>query len=449
MSGRTMRWLLGAGCTAAVALSAPGVASAAATGDCPKSNSNPWNLTATNTAADNKVDAKNAHYGKNDGFVCKRFVKTALKLAPNSIKPGRGSSSCNDNNLCGTDTDSDGLSDNYENSHTYANGQTSINNSDTDGDGLTDYQEVFPSGHKASDPTVADTDGDGRTDGQEVNTDTTDPTDTDTDNDTYNDGQEHTAGTNPNNACDPSTSVGACDQDSDGLTNAQEVDAGTDPTDADSDDDTYLDGDEVFSEEDPNDPCDPNPQAGPCDFDNDGLTSTQELANGTNYNDSDTDDDLISDGQEVNPPAGTPATDPTKADTDNDGRTDYAEINVSPTSNPNVADTDGDGRLDGAEVNNTDGGLSTSNPNDPDTDGDGRNDGHEVKNDEMGAKAASDPSKSDTDGDQLSDGLEVNTYHTNPAKTDTDGDGYGDGLEVQAGTDPNLASSHPKHNLMR
>ncbi len=89
------------------------------------------------------------------------------------------------------------------------------------------------------------------------------------------------------------------DPDGDGLTNAQERDLGTDPQDEDSDDD--------------------------------GLTDSEEDANGnavvdageTNPNDDDTDGDSLSDGEEIN----THGTDPLLRDTDGDTITDSAEIN--------------------------------------------------------------------------------------------------------------------------
>jgi hypothetical protein len=54
------------------------------------------------------------------------------------------------------------------------------------------------------------------------------------------------------------------------------------------------------------------------------------------------------------------------------------------------------------------------------------------------------PSNPDSDNDGLSDGQEVNTYGTNPLLTDTDGDGAPDGVEVTAGTNPKQNSSLPK-----
>ena len=117
---------------------------------------------------------------------------------------------------CGLDTDSDGLSDNYENNTSF----TDSNNSDTDGDGLSDGWEVnyglnplwssdasFDgdsdglTNHEEyqydADPTNSDTDGDELSDGDEVNKYHTDPTNSDTDGDRYSDDQEIQIGTDP------------------------------------------------------------------------------------------------------------------------------------------------------------------------------------------------------------------------------------------------------------
>ncbi len=92
--------------------------------------------------------------------------------------------------------------------------------------------------------------------------------------------------------------------------------------------------------------------------DMDGLSTGQEYVLRTFPNDSDTDDDGLIDGDEVNRMvAGAPApTNPLDADTDKDGLSDGAEVNrmvagsPAPT-NPLVADTDGDGFSDFREVN--------------------------------------------------------------------------------------------------
>ena len=87
----------------------------------------------------------------------------------------------------------------------------------------------------------------------------------------------------------------------------------------------------------------------------------------TNPTNADSDDDGLTDGYEVN----TSLTDPTNADSD-DGLTDGYEVNTSLT-NPSVADSDDDGLTDGYEVN-----TSSTDPTDTDTDEDGLSDGEEI-----------------------------------------------------------------------
>ncbi|MFT4039777.1 MAG: hypothetical protein QM692_16475 [Thermomicrobiales bacterium] len=164
-------------------------------------------------------------------------------------------------------------------------------------------------------------------------------------------------------------------------------------------------------------------------------------------------------------------TDPSLADTDEDGLTDGAEVQEHKT-NPLAADTDGDGVLDGDEV-----ALGTD-PTDPnngtavetpvaeeavveeapaaepeasvaeeaadvvaeepasagtpgDSDGDGLEDALEF---ELGT----DPYSTDTDLDGLSDGDEYYVTQTGTRNPDTDGDGILDGDEIAQGTDPNV-----------
>ena len=93
------------------------------------------------------------------------------------------------------------------------------------------------------------------------------------------------------------------DTDNDGLSNYIEIYVtGTEPTLADSDEDSTLDSDE--------------------DFDEDGLTNKQEIDLGT---------------------------DPSKADTDNDGLDDFTEVN-SYSTDPINHDSDGDTLSDGDEI---------------------------------------------------------------------------------------------------
>jgi len=200
---------------------------------------------------------------------------------------------------------------------------------------------------------MIDADGDGLGDWEEQNIYFTDPSDSDMDDDLLSDKEE-------------------CLPGKDGYI--------TDPNDPDTDDDDIPDWYEslYFIIMDPTNSSDRD-----LDPDNDLLTNYSEFLNGTNCNDSDTDGDTLSDGNEVfgnsNQYDSLP-TDPNLSDTDGDGLNDSAECTGSgnpydnlPT-NPNDPDTDDDGLLDNKEI------IYSTNPNDPDTDGDGYNDGYEVAN---------------------------------------------------------------------
>ncbi len=155
------------------------------------------------------------------------------------------------------------------------------------------------------------------------------------------------------------------------------------------------------------------------DFDDDGLEDWDEIDNeGTDPNDTDTDDDEITDGTEVD---GENPTNPNDADTDDDTCNDGVEDSnqngaFEPTlgeSDPNIVDTDEDGLDDCAELTCP----TPTDPNDPDTDGDGLLDGEE-----------------DVDGDCVHD---VGDGETLPNDRDTDNGGVEDGDEVDGGFDPN------------
>lgn len=121
------------------------------------------------------------------------------------------------------------------------------------------------------------------------------------------------------------------------------------------------------------------------DSDGDGLADFIELMYGTDVNKADTDEDDLTDYQEIY----LTGTDPLKFDSVTDGVSD-AE-----------ADSDSDGLSNKQEI-------------------------------EIGTN----PKKSDTDDDGLSDGDEVNIYGTDPLKADTDEDGLSDGDEPHIGLDP-------------
>lgn len=114
-------------------------------------------------------------------------------------------------------------------------------------------------------------------------------------------------------------------------------------------------------------------------------------------------------------------TDPHQADTDQDGLTDRDEVEFF-TTDPVIADTDEDGISDGIEIAL---GLDPLSSNiDQDSDGDGLGDPDEVR-------LGTDPHHPDTDRDGLSDSREQNELGTNPLSTDSDEDGMPDLWEVE------------------
>ncbi|MHA1744013.1 MAG: S8 family serine peptidase, partial [Candidatus Heimdallarchaeota archaeon] len=164
------------------------------------------------------------------------------------------------------------------------------------------------------------------------------------------------------------------------------------------------------------------------DTDDDGLLDSEEIylaSNGSwlthSYpNCSDSDNDELSDGAEVN----IYGTDPLCDDSDGDGLTDAEEVAIHGT-NPNNPDTDGDGIWDGDEVNtftNTGGGGE-----------------HWVEG--YSNDYVTDPLNNDTDDDGITDWDEIFLYDTNPTLSDTDGDGLPDLWELTYNSDPTTADS--------
>jgi len=163
------------------------------------------------------------------------------------------------------------------------------------------------------------------------------------------------------------------------------------------------------------------------DSDNDGVNDDDEVANGTDPNNVDTDGDGISDGADADA-NGDGTIDTGKTDTDGDGIADNAD-----------ADVDGDGTVDNGTDTDGDGINDANDPidNNADTDGDGIPDGVDADIDGDGTV----DNGTDSDGDGLNDNAETNIYGTDPNVADTDDDGVNDGEEVANGTDPNNADS--------
>ena len=136
---------------------------------------------------------------------------------------------------------------------------------------------------------------------------------------------------------------GERDSDGDGLSDQYELEIGTDPNNPDTDDDRLSDGEEVLRRN--TDPLNP-------DTDNDQLTDGAEvLDHNTDPLKADTDDDQLRDGDEI-----TLGTDPRNPDTDNDGLLDGVE--TPPCPDPLNPDSDDDGIIDGRD-------LDPCDPNNP------------------------------------------------------------------------------------
>lgn len=126
-------------------------------------------------------------------------------------------------------------------------------------------------------------------------------------------------------------------------------------------------------------------------------------------------------------------------DSDNDGMPDELEMTYG--TDPFDPDTDNDGLTDWDEIN-----WLGYNPLAKDTNGNGVNDGDEDADNDgltniLEGNYGTNMIVSDTDHDGLTDSEEVMTYNTDPLNPDTDGDGVNDGVEVAIGSDPLTAET--------
>lgn len=298
---------------------------------------------------------------------------------------------------------------------------------DSDRDGLSDGDEAAI----GTDPRNPDSDGGGRLDGGEVK-----------------------AGMNPADVSDDScwdAATGAnCwdDADSDGLHDDDETLIGTDPTAYDTDGGGLSDWMEVYFILDPTDDADDGTDLY-ADTDGDWLSDVLETRRyGTDPSLADTDGGGLGDGEELFTFGTDPLDDsddawPT-ADEDEDGLLNYQESWYG--TDPSVADTDGGGSSDYDEVyvDGTDPLYGPDDGTDPylDTDGDWVPDNAEIR-------AGTDPEDVDTDDGGLTDGEELYNFGTDPLDgndditytRDTDEDGIRDYEEAWYGTDPELADT--------
>ncbi len=383
------------------------------------------------------------------------------------------------------------------------------NNPDSDSDGLLDGYELAPF---STDPCVADTDCDTLPDGIEVAC-RTEPTAAngfcrapDYDTDTFANQAAavgYTVADFPGLFVDPRDQPNPreWDTDGDGLDDNVEfgpgvivTSAGTTPyspyvNDADSDGDGILDGNESTN--------------GDAIWDGTVVGTGANVTTGeTHLCCADTDGDGLSDGQEaglfgpgavpVHSPLGTDTIPGLDTDSDDDYLTDSEEVNVYNT-NPLDCDSDGDGVADSVEVATWDAGIhgrlqaaydasefdggtpflgyfalneglgasgdsrDHADPNADDTDGDGITDDLEIAYGcNCGTGTDGYVNDDDSDDDGLQDGREYELFGTGadvPAASgndgelhddstcaicdeDSDGDGLLDGEEVQVGTDP-------------
>lgn len=283
-------------------------------------------------------------------------------------------------NCARTDSDLDGLDDFEEE----ALGTDPLL-ADTDGDGLTDVEEVR--GYRVAlrfgiDPATSCTAVVGQTDVVECLSDPLDPF---TDGDTLTDGDERRLGT------DPTVSDGdrALDNDGDGLVNFEE-EAGWNVEYRALSTVPNEQGALITCTPASSDDCGAPPTSDPNvgDTDGDGLSDGVERLLGLHPRLADTDGDGISDFDEVRFVPGADVWelvyDPLDADIDDDLRTDGDELDVPITvrivgetpydafSSPFVADEDLDDLVDGEEE------AAETDPTEFDTDGDGTGDGVEV-----------------------------------------------------------------------
>ncbi|MBR9676119.1 hypothetical protein GOV05_03865, partial [Candidatus Woesearchaeota archaeon] len=246
--------------------------------------------------------------------------------------------------LEGQDQDGDGMCDTWEVIYDLNITDPTDAYEDPDGDGLINIDEY----NYDTNPFMNDTDSDDLTDYEEVTDTQTIPTNPDTDEDRMLDGWEVLYGFDPLDLHDA-----YYDYDNDGLYNFEEFELITNPQRKDTDTDKILDGGERTSGTDPT-----NPQSTPLDSDGDGMGNSWEEKERLNpYDDSDREIDNDNEGL-IAFKEYLYNTQLDREDSDNDGLSDYEEIYTHHTI-PILADTDNDEWQDRFEV---DAGTDPLNP---------------------------------------------------------------------------------------
>ncbi|MHB1454052.1 MAG: InlB B-repeat-containing protein [Saccharofermentanales bacterium] len=371
------------------------------------------------------------------------------------------------------DTDGDGFGDSVD---LYPLDANKVNGFDTDNDGIDDIidqdddNDTIPDAIEialGTNPKLKDTDFDGYNDNIDIapvdnkratgiDTDVDgidDVFDTDDDNDGYSDIYEQIIGTNPliadtdndgykdsvdlypldSKRCngidfdhDNIDDVFDTDDDNDGLSDHNEGLIGTNPKDADSDDDGYIDGTDLF-------PLD-NKKVDGVDTDNDG---TDDLFDTDDDNDGVLDaadlyplDDKKADGIDTD---GDGTDDLFDNDDDNDGVLDAADLYPLDDKKADGIDTDGDGTDDLFDNDDDNDGvldaadlypLDDKKADGIDTDGDGTDDMFDTDDDNDGVLDAADLYPLD---DKKADGIDTDGDGTDDLfDTDDDNDGVAD-----------------------
>ncbi|MBK5115160.1 MAG: hypothetical protein JJE41_16150, partial [Candidatus Heimdallarchaeota archaeon] len=228
------------------------------------------------------------------------------------------------------------------------------------------------------------------------------------------------------------TYIDDVDYDDDDLLDKWEFDYGTNPLVYDRNDDPDIDGlTNYYEQVEGTDPFDD-------DTDNDWLTDGDEVnTHLTDPIDGDSDDDTLPDGWEV--ASGYSPNDPDNINNDNDGDGLTAITELSYGTLDNTNDTDGDLINDFDEIH-----FTMTDPLEEDTDHNGVSDAEEDPDNDgltnlLECQANTNPYLQDTDGDGLSDGWEIDN-NLNPlvydSANDPDNDGSTNLEECSHGTDP-------------